>query len=106
MTPLRNRFLHLQACLQRHQDLWRASPFYLRRPAWCEQWPALAEAALALDDASLATLADHPDGLYAWLTRHFPDAPRLAALCDLPVVAGRKLTINRGEFRLKFDQGV
>ena len=25
---------------------------------------------------------------------------------DLPVVAGRKLTIYRSEFRLKFDQGV
>lgn len=25
---------------------------------------------------------------------------------SLPVVAGRKLTINRGEFRLKFDQSV
>lgn len=104
MTPLRNRFLHLQACLQRHQDLWRASPFYLRRPAWCEQWPALAEAALALDDASLATLADHPDALYAWLTRHFPDAPQLAALCDLPALPARELAPTSPHFDWEIPQ--
>lgn len=95
---LREHFLDLQDCLQTHQDLWQASPFYLRRPAWCEQWPGLAEAALGLDDTALASLADSPEALYAWLARHFPDATRLAALCDLPALPTRELAPTCAQF--------
>ncbi|KAB2968719.1 methyltransferase [Zoogloea sp.] len=95
---LRERFLDLQDCLQTHQDLWQASPFYLRRPAWCVQWPGLAEAALELDDTTLATLADNPEALYAWLALHFPDAERLAALCQLPALPARQLAPTSPHF--------
>lgn len=88
---LRQRFLALQSALNAHQPLWRASPFYERRPAWCARWPALAEAALALDEASLEHLSGNPEAFQAWLSPLLPVAGELAMLCELPALPPRDL---------------
>ena len=40
-----------------------AVAFYMRRPPWCEAWPDLAAAVLALDDAMLEGFVAGPGGL-------------------------------------------
>lgn len=95
---LRRRFLELQSALNAHQPLWRASPFYVRRPDWCRQWPELADAALRLDDDSLARLNDDPAALQAWLAPRLPIAAHLEALCDLPPLQARPLPPTDAHF--------
>lgn len=88
---LRRQFLDLQSLLHAHEALWRPSPFHVRRPAWCERWPALAEAVAALDDAALEALAADPAAAAAWLAPHLPVVGPLAALCAFAPLAGRAL---------------
>ncbi len=73
----RERFLELQSALKAHQALWRPSPFYMRRPPWCEAWPQLAEAALGLDDEALERFVADPEACRAWLAPLLPVAARL-----------------------------
>ncbi|MBL8435598.1 MAG: methyltransferase [Zoogloea sp.] len=87
----RERFLELQAALKTHEALWRPSPFYMRRPPWCEAWPALAEAALALGDDALERFVADPDACRAWLVPLLPVAARLGELCDLAPLPRRAL---------------
>lgn len=87
----RERFLELQAALKAHEALWRPSPFYMRRPPWCEAWPALAEAALALGDEALERFVADPDACRAWLAPLLPVATRLGELCDLAPLPQRAL---------------
>jgi hypothetical protein len=87
----RERFLELQSALKAHEALWRPSPFYMRRPPWCEAWPALAAAALALDDVALEHLVADPDACRAWLAPRLPVAARLGELCDLAPLPQRAL---------------
>jgi hypothetical protein len=89
--PLRQRFLELQAALNTHQPLWRASPFYERRPPWCAQWPTLAEAALQLDDSTLEHLSGDPAAFQDWLAPRLPVATQLERLCELPALPPREL---------------
>ena len=79
----RERFLELQSALQAHEALWRPSPFYMRRPPWCEAWPDLAAAVLALDDAMLEGFVADPEACRAWLAPRLPVAERLGEWCDL-----------------------
>ena len=88
---LRQRFLALQSALDSHQALWRAAPFYQRRPAWCEAWPDLAEAALGLDEQRLEDLTGVPAALGDWLAPRLPVVAELAELCALPPLAARAL---------------
>ena len=55
----------LEAFLLDLAPIWTPSPFCEARPAWCATHPALANALLALDDATLAAalreaMADKP----------------------------------------------
>lgn len=87
----RERFLELQSVLQAHQALWRPSPFHVRRPGWCEQWPALAEAALELDESEVERFIDDPAACRVWLAPRLPVADLLGALCDIALLPARAL---------------
>ncbi len=84
--PLAERFRRLEALLAAHDDLWRPSPFHIRRPDWCERHPALAHAVLALAPAERDALAADNAGLIAWVARFLPDLAELAPLITLPRV--------------------
>lgn len=85
------RLLELQSVLQAHEAYWRPSPFQEQRPAWRETAPALADAVLALDEATLEHFIVAPDACRAWLAPHLPVVERLESLCSLPPLAARDL---------------
>jgi hypothetical protein len=87
----RERFLELQSVLKRHQALWRPAPFHVRRPDWCDDWPAMAEAVCGLDAFMLDKLSDDPAACRAWLAPRLPVADVLGPLCDVPHLATRAL---------------
>jgi hypothetical protein len=87
----RERLLELQSALDAHQALWRPSPFHVRRPAWCDHWPALAEAVSGLDPSALERLSDDPAACRAWLAPRLPVVAVLGTLCDVPDLAARAL---------------
>ncbi len=88
---LRDRFLALQDILAAHESVWRPAPFRVRRPDWCADRPALADAALALDDATVERFADDPEACRAWLAPQLPAVDTVAALCELPRLPARAL---------------
>lgn len=94
----RARFLALQSLLQDSQAFWQPPPFYVHRPAWCEQWPALAEVALGLEDAELEALIASPDDCRAWLAGHLPFASELGYLSDAAPLPARSLAPSGGYF--------
>ena len=95
---LRQRFLELQSVLNAHQALWRPSPFYVRRPEWCAQWPALAEAVLGLDESTLEAFVDDPEACRGWLAARLPVVGLLAPLCALAPLPSRDLPACDGRF--------
>ena len=95
---LRQRFLELQSVLNAHQALWRPSPFYVRRPEWCAQWPALAEAVLGLDESTLEAFVDDPEACRGWLASRLPVVGLLAPLCALAPLPSRDLPACDGRF--------
>ncbi|MCK9985160.1 MAG: hypothetical protein AzoDbin1_01632 [Azoarcus sp.] len=87
----RERLLELQSELHAHEAFWRPSPFQVRRPAWCETQPALADAVLGLDEATLERFIVDPDACRAWLAPHLPVVEALEALCTVRQLAPRDL---------------
>ncbi|KON81303.1 SAM-dependent methyltransferase [Azoarcus sp. PA01] len=87
----RERFLDLQSVLQQHQSLWRPQPFHVRRPAWCDRWPALADAVLGLDEPTLERFTADPAACQMWLAPRLPAAASLEPLCDVPQLVPRVL---------------
>lgn len=87
----------LDTALLAQRDLWHPQPFREARPAWCERWPALAAALLALDDADVARLNDDTPAALRWLVDYLPDIDALLPLIDIaaadhvppPVPGGR-----------------
>ncbi|WP_295009304.1 methyltransferase [uncultured Dechloromonas sp.] len=77
----------LDAELLAHRDLWHPQPFREARPAWCERWPALTAALLALDDADVAHLNDDTPAALRWLAAYLPDVDVLLPLIDIPLAA-------------------
>lgn len=74
----------LDAALLAFRHLWHAQPFREIRPAWCEQWPALAEELLALPEEAAAHLNDDGSAALALLARHVPAVAEIDALARLP----------------------
>ncbi len=74
----------LDTTLLAWRDLWHPQPFREARPGWCEQWPALTAALLALSDADAAHLNDDVADALRWLAGYLPDIDALLPLIDIP----------------------
>ena len=81
---LLDRQRQLDALLLQFHALWHPQPFREIRPAWCRQWPVLADELLALSDTEVVRLNDDGAAALALLARHLPDVAALAPLVDLP----------------------
>ncbi len=75
----RARFQRLDAVLTASAGLWRPSPYRERRPVWCASEPALTQWLLALDDATVESLAGNESGLHAALAAYLPVIAELAS---------------------------
>src|SRR5690606_18896863 len=73
-------------------------PFHVRRPAWCERRPALAEAVAALDEGALERLAADPVAAAAWLGPRLPVVGELAALSAFAPLDARELPPSAPHF--------
>ena len=85
----------LEAFLLDLAAVWTPSPFCEARPAWCDTYPALAEALLGLDDATLTALNSNDDAARAFLIPHLPEFAELPALIDLPQRAATPAPVHR-----------
>lgn len=74
----------LDIALLAYRDLWHPQPFREARPMWCEQWPALTAALLALSDAEAAYLNDDVPDALRWLAGYLPEIAALLPLIDIP----------------------
>ncbi|MCG2577095.1 SAM-dependent methyltransferase [Dechloromonas sp. XY25] len=81
---LSDRRQRLDGLLQFFHPLWHAQPFREARPAWCEQWPALAAELLALPDDAVALLNNDSAAALALLARHLPEVADVLALTEVP----------------------
>lgn len=63
----------LDQLLCQTEQLWREQPFKVERPQWCEYYPQLCDALLALDDSQLADLNQQPQQLLPWLAQQLPE---------------------------------
>jgi hypothetical protein len=79
----------LDSALLAWRDLWHPQPFRAARPAWCDQWPALTSALLALDDAEAAHLNDDAPAALRWLAAYVPEIDALLPLTDVPAAEYR-----------------
>lgn len=73
----------LDIALLAWRDLWHPQPFREARPVWCEQWPALTAALLALSDAEAAHLNDDVTDALCWLAGYLPDIDALLPLIEI-----------------------
>lgn len=80
----RQRLQQIDQLLCATAPLWRPQPFKQQRPEWCNDYPELTEALLALDDPSLQVLNNDPVALTDWIGRYLPQVSRLHRLCGLP----------------------
>ena len=81
---LAERRRQLDTALPAWRELWHPQPFREARPAWCERWPALTAALLALGDAEAAHLNDDVPAALRWLAGYLPDVDALLPLIDIP----------------------
>lgn len=88
---LGERQRRLDALLLALRPLWHPQPFRELRPAWCEQWPALAAELLALPEAQVARLNDDGSAALALLARHLPEIGEIAALAAVPTLPAQPL---------------
>lgn len=82
------KFRALDDGLLASRDLWHPQPFHQVRPAWCDAFPALTEALLALSDEEANDLNDDSAAAGRLLARFIPDLPELTALAEVPEIAG------------------
>lgn len=81
----------LDTCLLAFHPLWHPQPFRELRPAWCEQWPALAAELLALPETQVQQLNDDSAAALALLARHLPEVAAILPLADVPACTSRPL---------------
>ena len=85
------RFDGLSLLLGEWQSLWRPAPFHQRMPEWATSHATLFDAAMSLDDSTLAGLRDDdPYALADGVVRHplaeYLPLAQLAALCKVPAL--------------------
>lgn len=88
---LSERQRQLDALLLVFRPLWHPQPFCELRPAWCEQWPALAAELLALSEDQVAHFNDDGNAALGLLARHLPEVAEIAALAELPRLPARAM---------------
>ena len=74
---LLERQKQLDSLLPLFQHLWHPQPFCERRPAWCQEWPALTERLLALSDADAEWLNQDGAAAMALLAEYLPEVNEL-----------------------------
>jgi hypothetical protein len=84
--PLAAHLASLDAALASYRELWHPQPFREARPAWCENWPELTRALLALPDAAVESLVNDEHAALVYLSSWLPDVRVLLALTHLPAV--------------------
>lgn len=85
------RLRALGALLEAGRQLWHPQPFREIEPAWCERWPSLATAVLALDDAAVEALSDDGEAARRFVAQHWPAAADFDALAALPEAHAQSL---------------
>jgi len=88
---LRRRRRELDAGLTEFYGLWHPQPFREPRPAWCEDFPALASEVLALPDAAVAHFTNDDEAALGLLARHVPAVADFLPLTRLPACLGPDL---------------
>ncbi|WP_428036760.1 methyltransferase [Amphritea sp.] len=83
-TYWHSRLQQLDQQLVATAHLWRPQPFKLHRPEWCNHYPELTEALLALDERQLASFNHDPAVLLDWIGRYLAQVSSLNLLCRLP----------------------
>ncbi|MBN0988048.1 methyltransferase [Amphritea pacifica] len=83
-TYWHSRLQQLDQQLVATAHLWRPQPFKLHRPEWCNHYPELTEALLALDERQLACLNHDSEALQDWIGHYLPQIASLRQLCRLP----------------------
>ena len=73
-------FDHLDRLLSELAGVWKPQPFKQRRPAWCDEYPQLAEALLALDDARYQQLFEDAEALQSFLAEYISGYSALRTL--------------------------
>lgn len=97
---LNTRFHRLDSLLSELAPLWRPQPFKQRRPAWCEDYPRLTGALLALEDQEYRRLAADEAALSTWLGQYLP---AIAGLYPLVQVADSPVRGRRAEKHLDWE---
>lgn len=88
MTALLQRYVSLEAFLQRHAGLWQPVPFYTPVPHWAETHGELYNALLALPDDDTHALEQDANALLRWLATYLADLSELPELVSLPRYQG------------------
>lgn len=90
------RLQQLDSLLLASRDLWHPQPFRELRPAWCDEWPALHQAVLALTETEADCLARSSTAALGFLSSYLPMVSEIVALADLPL-CGKKPLLDRGK---------
>jgi hypothetical protein len=77
------RLQQLDGMLLASCELWHAQPFREIHPAWCDRWPELHQAVLALGESDMAHLADDSQAALQFLVPWFPLAADIGRLSRL-----------------------
>ena len=89
------RFTELTELLNAHQSFWRLIPFDHLAVPWTEEAPALAVWLHQRSQHEINALDADFEGLLAAVAPFLPETRRLAALCALDPLPGRRLSPSR-----------
>lgn len=92
---LATRFTELTELLNAHQTFWRLIPFDHLAVPWTEEAPALAVWLHQRSQHEINALDADFEGLLAAVAPFLPETRRLAALCALDPLPGRRLSPSR-----------
>ncbi len=85
----RSRLMQLDALLVAQQSLWQPLPFTTARPEWCQLYPELTRALLALDESELALYNNDNEALIRFIAAYIPELSVIPLLTKLPAAAAR-----------------
>ena len=74
----------LDALLVETKSLWQPEPFKTARPEWCDQYPELTRALLALDEDSVNLYGSDHSALITFSSAYLPALSAIPTLIELP----------------------